>query len=195
MKIKNQRGFTVLEIVIVVVLVGALCGAGGYVVSQNKQKKSNDTSQTSSQPKAEDSTSTTEQIPDLIDYGKPGIEIVQKSDVGKLTRASDNFKAYINSLVRDKPTYNDGCEYPQKLFIERIYKDEFALGGTSGCGGALLVWKKTDNKWARAENIGGHSYPECKHIISQEIPPQIVEKCFDEDNPSADENGLINNPN
>jgi type II secretory pathway pseudopilin PulG len=191
MRIKNQRGFTTLGILLVIVVVGALCGTVGYVVSQNKQEKTQTTSRTTSELPKEEAQTSTNKLPELVDYGERGVEILQKSDVSKLTQTSDTFKSYIASLVGEKPTKTDGCDQFQKTYVIRVYKDEFAYGGTSGCGGIGIIWNKEGDNWKKI--WGGQTALPCSKANEYKIPHQLQSECQTED--ATVNNGIISNPN
>ena len=115
MKKFNQTGFTGLEIILIIVIVGVLCGITGYVISKQSQKTDRDTASSNSQTQKEEPKSAqVEAIPEMIDYGMSGVEILQKSDVSKLTQASNEFKTFISGMVGEKPEYEDICNQPNK---------------------------------------------------------------------------------
>lgn len=185
----NQKGFGVVEVLLIIIALTLIVGVGVYVFRSNNSKNESDKTASSansvekkdavSTAKLSTSTSETQAQPvkELVEYPDQ-VMITQKSDVSKLTDASQSFKDYMASLVKDKPVYITGCDQPQTVAVRKIYKDQFAIGGIGDCGGAYQIWKKTDNQWALA--IGGQDVPICSDIKKYSIPHQIYDKCADE---------------
>lgn len=194
---KNERGFGLIEGLLLVIALTLISGVVFYVFNQS-QKNNKPTTKSNTNTKSESKPAEqaqTEKIADLVDYSPDGIRITQKSDVEKLKGASKSFKDYMSSQIADKPTYENQCEQPLTYTVVKIVKDTFVSGGVSGCGGARQIWKKTDGTWSKIGSLGGQTAPQCTDVIDHKVPASIIETCFDESNPRADQYGLIANPN
>jgi hypothetical protein len=200
----NQKGFGVIEILLSIIALTLVVGVGYYVYDQSQdeqtsQQTTNSTSSTVENKQNEQSISTkkeetTESVPDLIEYAEP-VKIIQKSESKNLKNASQSFKTMIEGMVAEKPTYTDGCDMPDYVLVNKIVKDEFALGGIGSCGGARIVWVKIDGQWQKADGLGGQAEPSCKDVIKYKVPASIIERCHDSTAKDADEFELIDNPN
>jgi Tfp pilus assembly major pilin PilA len=185
----NQKGFTALELALIIVITAVVCGIVGYSVSQIRQKKQTSTQTTDvrstdpqTQTKESDTTSqkaTEVKLPDQVNYPEP-VFVTKKSEVSKLTDTSDVFKNYIASMVGVDPDYTAGCDQPKTVSVSKVYKDEFALGAIGDCGGGYQIWKKTGDSWALA--TGGQEIPGCSVLKKYSIPKEIYDKCADESN-------------
>lgn len=185
MKQLNQRGFSLVASLLIVLIIAVLGFAGYYVY--NEQTKKNDkkeetatTSQTTTTAKEETKPSEKEpsveiEAPELIEYD-PVVGIQKKNDVEKLKDASQGFKDFIATYVGAQPETGD-C--PLTVTVRKIAKDEFAIGGISHCSGSRYVWKKTDGQWARIRSLGGQAEVNCTDVIDHRVPASIIERCYD----------------
>lgn len=193
---KNQKGFGIIEGLLVIIAITLIIGVVFYVVNANKEYAASETPNNSQVLENETIEKAPQnQVPELIKYD-PIVEIRSKQDVSKLDKADDVFKNFIASQVSTTPTPDQFCDIPKVISVDIIYKNEFARGGVGGCGGARTVWKKIDGIWqGNMEFGGGHTATQCADIIKHKIPKIIVDSCFDIENPAADETGIIPNPN
>ena len=189
--LKNQKGFGLIEGLLIVIALTLVVGVGYYVYNANKED-----------PKISDSSiqhkeSTTEQKNEdtetgLIEYDQErGVEIKKAEDVSQLKGASESFKSYIADEIRD---LNRDCNNTGTIQVFKILDDEFAKGGygAEGCGGAGIVWKKKAGRWQAV--LGIQAVPRCEEEIEKEkIPPQIVEECEIELSEGSFE--IVKNPN
>lgn len=186
---QNQKGFSLVEILLVILIIVMVTGIGIYVWQQNKkQTPVNSTTTSNSDPKKNDETSrdsaqTTNAKPvkELIDYGTE-VEIQKKSDVSKLTDASDTFKNFIASYVEDEVNTSAECGNPLRITVSKVVKDEFAVGGIGQCGGAAYIWKKSGGVWAKV--WAGQDIIVCDDVKKYMIPSAISEECLDSSNPN-----------
>ncbi len=199
----NQKGFSVVEMLLAVIAITLIAGVGYFVYSQNSDKNNENSSSSASQSAAQKETETSSEetkkvtevkVPDLVEYAEP-IKIIQKSDVSKLKDTSDEFKAFIATLVTEKPTYEDGCDNPNSITVEKVVKDEFALGGIAGCGGARQIWKKTNTTWSKVDGLGGQDWPACAEVVKEKAPVSIIEKCYEESKTKPGDFDILANPN
>lgn len=179
MKKLNEKGFGVVEGLLVVVIVALLGGAGFYVYNSNKKTSEslNNTgnSEISTNKK---SSEETVKVPDLITYeGANRVVIKQKSEVDKLKGASQSFKDYIASLIGTEPKIDPVCDSPEVVTVEKIYKDEFAYGGFASCAGSAAIWKKDGQTWQKI--FAGQDIMVCDTVEKYKIPHQISDKCYD----------------
>lgn len=186
----SQKGFTVLKVILIVVIVGIIGGVAGYVISQ--QQKDDKSTQQVESPSSTQKTADTKENTDLVNYITTelpsGVIIEKKADVDRLKGASDSFKAFMASKVKDVPTDNEGCGNVTQIQVAKIYRDTFASGGEGGCGGAGQIWKKENGTWKSV--LGYQQEPNCKEVTAANIPKVILERCYDEAS-----NQVIANPN
>jgi hypothetical protein len=135
----------------------------------------------------------------LVDYGKAGIKMYQKTDSNKLTNASDNFKKFIESKLPAKYKMGGSCigitnERVSNFDVLKIYKDSFAQGSRSCVG--PIVWVKENGHWSEVEKLGGAEIPLCSDVISYGVPPVIIKECRDDSKSVSDyDYDIIKNPN
>lgn len=188
----HQKGFTLVEGLLIVIALTMVVGVGYYVVNANKEEPNEPAQVSQSEKKEEPKPETQQKAPEIIEYD-PEITIQSTQDIVKLEGASDSFKSYIRSLTTNTPQFpGEGCEYPNTISVKKIVKDTFATGGIGACGGARYVWKKKNNEWKSV--LAGQQAPNCSEVLAESIPRSIIEYCFDENNPSADQNGQVLNP-
>lgn len=184
----NQKGFTALEIILLVIVVGLVCGAIGFVVSNVTNKKDDNAStqakasdNSNSDKTASSTTADKKQLPELVKYPDPGVTILSEADVSKLTDASDSFKSFIKNEIttsKSQDSPGQGCDEPTYVRVNLIYKDTFASGGAGACGGAAAMWKKQDNTWTHI--WGGQQGIQCSTVTQYSIPHQVVEECLND---------------
>jgi hypothetical protein len=170
---KNEKGFGLIEGLLFIIAVSIVSAASFYVYNANKSEELK-------QSKAENTKTGNKvkkpDLPELVEYPEE-IYIQSKQDIVKLKDASDSFKSFIGSMVGDKPKYAEECDYPHTVYVNKIYKDQFALGGQHSCGGFAIVWKKTNNSWS--EYTTGQGTPRCSDLKAKGIPSKIIDKCYD----------------
>lgn len=184
----NQKGFSAIEGLLILVIIGIVGGTIFYVVKANKNVStgSDGTTIAKQEPKKEKQKPEQPKLPELVDYGEQGVVLQKKSDVEKLKDSSELFKTFIGGYLEDEPKYENGCEYALRITVEKIYKDEFAEGGIGACGGARYVWKKENNQWTQA--YAGQQAPLCSEVEKHGVPNVIEPECYKEGK-------LVKNPN
>ena len=190
---KNQKGFGLVEGLLIVIVLTLVVGVGFYVYNANKEDPQiSNSSIQHKQPEPEEAVEE-KTVPAIIDYGEEGIELKEKADVDKLTDASEAFKEFMASELPGKAT-----ECSEFFNVNMIVRDEFAVGGGgSNCGGgAKAVWMKKDDKWFLNTELGGHEVPLCSKLIKYKVPVEIEEECQDDSKPVEDYNySIVKNPN
>jgi Tfp pilus assembly protein PilE len=188
MKNLNNRGFTLVEGLLLIIAISLVAGVGYYVYQSNNNKNESPEQVSTTQPLQSEEKKAEPR--ELVEYN-PAIEIRSEQDIVKLTDASDSFKQYIKAeLASQQKQKSPDCDNDVLITVKAIYKDELAGGGIGSCGGARFVWKKIDSAWRMIEELGGQDYPLCSDVIKYQAPKAIIDQCFDQA-----KNDVIQNPN
>jgi hypothetical protein len=189
-KQKNtQKGFASLESLLLLVIVVMVAFTGWFVWHARSQanKTLNDTlssGQSLASHNAKKKTATTAPVkkaatPNLINYSTTsaaeGLQVSSTADVDKLQGASDDFKDFIKDKIKKNGNSPSPCGNAYGIFVKKIYKDQFALGGEGQCGGAEKLWAKISDQW---QEIGGTQQGfDCSLLEQYKVPSAIVEQC------------------
>ena len=151
----NSKGFTILEVVLMMVVVGVLCGVVGYVVSANKEKTPAKTSSTSSQNSATSPTSAT----------------TVKSD-----------KEQIISLIAgtcggDTTQIRADLDKSGKLNIDGSWAGVGVSCDSEG-GGYYAYLKKSNDKWDYF--LKTQDTPGCSKFDNSGVSAKVLPECYDE---------------
>jgi hypothetical protein len=124
-------------------------------------------------------TSRTPRPPNLVDYGKEGIELRSGRDVHKLKGAPDDFKQYMAGLA-DATGFDadpdDECV--PRVYVDKIEPRGYASGAEISCGGAAIIWARRDGIWR--EIWSGQITPDCPTMKKYSVPTSIVgDRCYD----------------
>jgi hypothetical protein len=190
--LKKQSGFAVIEGLLILIIIAILGFTSWYVWHARSQadKTLNDTLNSgqsvpnhSSKKKADTAgqdNKTGVAAPRLVNYAttpnSTGVEISSASDIDKLDGASDSFKDFIKGKINKNSNSPSPCGNAYGIFVKKIYKDEFALGGEGQCGGAEKLWAKISDEW---QEIGATQQGfDCSLLEKYNVPSAIIENCI-----------------
>ncbi len=188
---KNQKGFSVVEILIGAVVIG-LIGATGWYVWQNQQK--NNTKSNAS----ETVTTNKKSIPDekaKTDTTITGVSIslTTESDISKLPAVTPaSFKAYMLEKLKNNKPDADGCASTyniSKISVVNIKGGEAPTKDDLSCGsGAPMIWVLAPSgKWDQ-ESLNGAV---CKSEGGGLVYEEFASECYTDPNTDS----LVKNPN
>lgn len=186
----NQKGFGVVEILIVVVVVGLLSIVGWLVYDRQKSKSDDKTSVVQASEQATTTNRVDTTIHEVI------ISLKSETDLAKLpdyTPAS--FKSYLAEKLRDnKPFHNGETIVTQTWKINKISQVNIEGGqvatdedGNGYPGGAPLIWVLTPAGTWDEESL---NVPVCTSKNGGKIYEEFVSTCYDDAHPHG-----IKNPN
>lgn len=192
---KNQKGFAILPILLLLTLVGAIGGVGWYVYSQNKEIRQE-------LPAAVVETDTTKEVEPQVDLTVTELSeadkvvLIRPEDINKLPAVTpQSFKDYMKGvLVANKPV--DGCY--EKYTVTKISAVNISgsvnAAGANGepsdncVGGAAMFWYVQNNQWNK---YGTQSIDTCDHLATTKIYVEFIDICLASTNSDA----TVPNPN
>lgn len=201
MKLKNQKGFGTIELLIIVVLIGLLAGAGWFVY--NRQKNKSDTKVTTTTQLNQKTTAQTntesETTPKKIDttIHTVDIKLQTAADITKLPEYTPaSFKTFMLDILKKNKYENNGdIDVITQYSISKISQVNITGGivpvdknGNGQPGGAPVIWVLTPAEMWEEETLNG---PACKSKNGGLIYEEFVKECFT--NPNADT--WVKNPN
>lgn len=190
----NQKGFSVVEILVVIVVVGLL-GAVGWLVYDRQKSETDNKATTSQMTQQEQKQETPKQ---KIDTTIHEVDISLKSEAD-LTRLPDytpaSFKTYLAEKLRNnKPFDNGEAMVTETLKISKISQVNIQGGqvptdkdGNGYPGGAPAIWVLTPTGTWDQETLNG---PVCTSKNGGKIYEEFVSTCYDDAHPDG-----IKNPN
>lgn len=190
---KDQKGFGLIEGLLLVIALTLIGGVGYYVYDrQNSNDEEPQTTKVEPVENTDKSLAEEETLPPLVDYGIEGVEIAKKADVKKLYDASDNFKDYLASQVKENSPAGTDCD-ATVYTVYKIAEDKFASGASgSVCGGGGgVIWSKQSGSWDAV--LGYQDTPGCQEVNKFKIPATILKTCMDFGSASGPKE--IQNPN
>lgn len=135
---KNRKGFAVVEVVLIIVIVGFIGGAGWYVWKNNGAEKTSGTESTYGQSVGVDQNNTQAEAEKTISYDawtKSDSERDTASAYYKLTDGTANLYVYTNGKPRihyssNAPVY---CEYSEGGWVHysAINSQEYAIDNST----------------------------------------------------------------
>lgn len=190
MKKINNKGFTLVEGLLIVIALALVTFTGYYIYNSNKNADDNLDTAISSTTKSKTPTSsnTTASAPKLIKYD-PYIDIKSPSDVTNLKGAPTDFKKFAGSYVTQLQKNDDGTCGPTFLAISTVYGDLYASGnvGADNCGGAGIMFAKVNGSWQKI--FGGQQMIDCDTVNKYKITNKYIDQCFDDSKgPVANQN-------
>lgn len=196
----NQKGFSVVEILIVIAVVGLLGVVGWRVYDLQKSKSDSNsaTAQTSQQEQNKEGTTNQVVVADNMDttIHEVNISLKSETDLSKLpdyTPAS--FKSYIAEKLRNNTSFDNGEAIVTETWkISKISQVNIQGGqvptdkdGNSYAGGAPAIWVFTPAGTWDQESLNG---PVCTSKNGGKIYEEFVTTCYDDAHPNG-----IKNPN
>lgn len=184
---KTQKGFAHLEALLLLIIVAIIAFTGYYVWhSKNNANKSlanaANTNQTGNYSKKKTTAALPKKVPtqsSLVNYtsttNNTGTEVSSPADVDKLNGASDSFKDFVKDKINKGKTEPSPCGNAYGLFVQKIYKDEFALGGESQCKHTDKLWAKVSDQWTEIGSTD--SKFDCSVLEQYKVPSAIVDQC------------------
>lgn len=160
MKRYIQKGFTLVEVFIVVVVVGLLSGAGYYIYNNQHKTKNNTASQTpASTNNSSKTTASSSQKP--LEISELGLKINDPENRG-LSYAKVNtceVECSDVNMVRDNnDEYFNACEYPASISVLTESEAQFDIGHKTYFATKV---KKINGKWFEITN-GTHYQAACR---------------------------------
>lgn len=180
----NQKGFSVVEILIVIVVVGLL-GAVGWMVydRQNSKTKNKETVTTQSNQKSKNDTDTKK-----IDTPIHEVDIKMQTaaDIDKLPEYTPaSFKAYMLDILQKNRYYHDNVDDVDTISqyqITKISQVNIVGGhvpvdknGEGHAGGAPAIWVLTPTGAWDKESLNG---PVCTSKNGGKIYEEFVKECY-----------------
>lgn len=200
MKKINQKGFGLVEVSLIFVIIALIGGLGFYVYNARGTAGNNDSSTTTPYDKKttkKDIPAPKQEVDTTIT--NVNIQINSKSDINNLpTTTPASFKAYItNELNTDKPD-TDGCLVAYsitKISQVNIKGGQFRVSSSGNAsdqncmtGGAPNLWVLTPSgNWDRVTLNG----PMCKSKNGGLVYKEFAPECYTNTNSSS----LVKNPN
>jgi cytoskeletal protein RodZ len=201
---KNEKGFGVVEILLVIVVVGLL-GVAGWMFFNKQRDKDNDNKTTSTQQTAQKSTeqkptNSDDTAPKKIDTSihEVDIRLQTEADIAKLpSYTPDSFKTYFTEKLRDNKFYRNNVDDADTITEWRISKISQVnvqggqvpvdKSGEGHPGGAPAIWVLTPAGTWDQETLNG---PVCTSKSGGKIYEEFVPTCYDDAHPDG-----IKNPN
>lgn len=189
----NEKGFSVVEILIALAVVGLIGGAGWYVY-QNKNKADNktdnaqQTKQETSEKTDNDSATATSKIDTTIH--EVDIKMQTAADISKLPEYTPaSFKAYMLDILQKNKFYHnnvDDVDTIAQYQISKISQVNIVGGqvpvdknGEGHAGGAPAIWVLTPAGAWDQETLNG---PVCKSKNGGLIYEEFVKECYTDPN-------------
>lgn len=179
----HKSGFTTVEILLTLILVAVIALIGAYVYkNSNKTDKTNtdNTQQQSQSPQVSGA-------PQVTNFGTDGVTIASKSDVAKLTTASESLKAYFSQNVGQSVQQFDGQTTNQVFTIYSVYGD-YASGSASGYNfGAIWGPQASGSEFVSVRQpavdnigvlIGMQAAPSCQNLKNLNVPEQVFDNSY-----------------
>jgi hypothetical protein len=207
-KLKNDSGFSAVEALLILVILGILGGTGWFVWNARQNANKSLTSNNSTVPtisKQNTSKSTTQSIntgnTNKIDTSIHDVDIKMQTsaDISKLpdyTPAS--FKAYMSNILKTNAYSRniiDDVDTITQYQINKISQVNISGGqvpvdktGHGHPGGAPAIWVLTPNGTWDQETLNG---PVCKSKNGGLIYEEFVKECLPDSNSTA----MVKNPN
>lgn len=193
---RNEKGFSVVEVVIMIVVIG-LVGAVGWLVYDRQNNQQSTTMQNASETKADEESTETE-VPTKITITEGSWELLRPSDVSKLPDITPaSFKSFIATKLTSTPD-SWGC-YPSITITKitpinikgysGVVNEAGKAEGNCEAGGGGPVWALTPNgTW---DETAGQDHADCTTIHGAKVYEEFAVECF------AGANGTdnIKNPN
>lgn len=189
----NQKGFSVVEALLILVAIGLIGFVGWYVWNASKSNSTSD-SQTNNTQQTTKSKYTVKNV---------DVKIFTKNDLAKIPASApagfvEAFSKVAESQI-SKPN-QDGCY--AMYYIEKISdinvlagkglyekKNGAVVDNSSICGGgARSIWAISNGKWV--EVAGGNDDIPCSEITSPKVYSEFAKECYD-----AAKQHVIPNPN
>lgn len=188
----NQKGFSIIELLLIIILAGALGGIGWYVWGEHSKKiASNDKPVSTSNEKKESSSDEASTVTDVK------ISLKTEADISKLpddTPAS--FKAFMLEKLKANTTDGDGCITVYTISKISAVNILGSAGSASASGndsdscmgGAPLVWVLAPTgKWDEVSLNG----PTCKSENGGLVYEEFAADC----STGSDSSSSTKNPN
>ncbi len=161
---RNQKGFTILEILLLVVIVGAVCGIAGYVISQNNKRDTQVITEPVNQPKNTESAQSSDPIDErMVIANTIADDCIQKK-----------FESPDTTLKSKKQIIDD-------VMAAEIYRSDgkFTYVSTScndGPGGGIAYYLKKDPHWKVL--LRTQDNPGCNYVDG--ATAEVIPRCYDE---------------
>lgn len=183
---KDQAGFSAVEALIILVVVGLLAFAGWYVWRHNHKQNTNKTtpaSNTTTSTKKTDNTKDQSQAP-AASYDTEKTKYIKDFDL-----ASASFKtALVGSFFDEAKT---SCMEAAKatpdtdtstyIVFKKMVRDDFAVAQYCGTGGAA-IFAKDAGQWKRVGSLA--MAPACSLVDQYKISKEISATCYLDDGTS-----------
>lgn len=198
----NEKGFSVVEILAIIVVVGLLGAVGWLVYDRQKSKTDEPTTQSSTKQTIQDdakqdskeNTTTTPKMDTTIH--EVSISLKSEADLAKLpdyTPAS--FKSYLAEKLRNNKPFDNGEAIVAETWIISTISQVNIRGGqvptdkdgNSYPGGAPIIWVLTPAGTWDQESLNG---PVCTSKNGGKIYEEFVTTCYDGGQPDG-----VKNPN
>jgi len=192
MKLKlNNRGFSPLILLVVVVIIGAILGVGWYVYSTNNKQSDTTNERPAQTQQTEQSSQNNEITKDntiVTLNGNEAILLFKPQDVNKLPSiAPDSFKQYMKTkLANQKPINGCSVRYEiVKVSQVNISGGQIGVGADGNendtCGGgAAIFWYIDGNTW---KEYGTQDGIDCKQLDKIKLYSEFVDICVESNDP------------
>lgn len=211
---KNQKGFAVIEVLLVLVIVGLIGGLGWYVYQQKDAGNEAHTPQITSYDTcvAAGNPATLSEPPQctadgqtftragntstsIVDLGELRITLTSENDLEKLPDdVPSSFVTYLKGEFRKAAAEDSETACKMSYSVKRysnvnIDGSSGPATDTEGCGsGAHTIWYLQDDQWHQVGLQGAWS---CAEVAKTTIYREFLETCVDSDSAQS----MVSNPN
>lgn len=178
----NQKGFSILEIILIIVVFSLVAGIGWFV--WQRQQSDDNVSTTQQSTETVTPTSRGYEVTDI------NVDIVEVSDFDKLP--TETPKGFVEALKEKfKKDNSDSSRECSTVFtVEKIseinvkaskgwveIKDGKIVKDSQVCGGGTYsIWAFDNGQWI--ERIAGNELPDCKRLAAPVIYSEFIEQCY-----------------
>lgn len=205
----KQKGFTALETILILVLIGVI-GFVGWTVYQSNQEDEQPEEPAASEQVEEEPNETASFLPGELLELNPPVRLSTTQDVENLPEQTPtSFKDYMRGVLSDfdttfeAPASDVECEqYIEVNLISTInagaqFRAEEAgtnQAGQCAIGGGQMIYYLADEQTEQWDNLGiAHAPPTCEQLVEKEIYEEFIDTCLENagDSPS----NAVSNPN
>lgn len=209
--LKQQKGFTVLEVVLVILILAAV-GFAGWVLWQSQQSTEEvSPSQSKKDGLPQEDTGSTDDTTlekgEIIDLGRDGVQLTGNGDIDKLpAKTPESFREHISRRLKDNTPDDNNCIDAYAITkistvnieggVSRVNADTKKSGRKCGKGVGMVWYRTGDGQWDSL--VATQSVLLCSTLEEKAIYKEFVEVCMPEDKDKSivpNPNGLLKNVN
>jgi len=180
----SQKGFSVVESLLLVVILAIIGLTFWYVWHSNGQVNKQYNSVSNGTPiSSKKKTSAQKAVPKaapVISYtttaNTNGASVQNDSDIDNLDGAQTDLKSFLKDKLDKNKNQPQPCGNAYGLFVKKIYKDQFVLGGETNCKNTNKLWAKVSDQWKEIGSSDDNF--DCSILKQYEVPSAIVDHCM-----------------